>query len=78
MTFLCWGEQQFSLKLTECDLNYLVSTKFAYYVIVTCNCRLPNGGPGLTGWEGNDPRDKRMKQEITELADVMQNLRPCK
>ncbi|KAF4519578.1 hypothetical protein B566_EDAN004786 [Ephemera danica] len=33
--------------------------------------RLPNG------WEDRpDPRDKRNKQEITDLADVMHNLRP--
>lgn len=53
--------------------------------------RLPNGGPGpghTTVWEERDaipvggPRwddRKRMtKAEITDLADVMQNLRPCK
>ncbi|XP_071446233.1 disco-interacting protein 2 homolog C [Hetaerina americana] len=43
--------------------------------------RLPNGGPGIMGWEeqrSNESREerKRMKQEITDLADVMQNLRP--
>ncbi|XP_067013859.1 disco-interacting protein 2 isoform X9 [Anabrus simplex] len=37
--------------------------------------RLPNGGPGHTVWEERDDR-KRMKQEITDLADVMHNLRP--
>lgn len=47
--------------------------------------RLPNGGvtPGGVVWEEriNDPREersKRNKQEITDLADVMHNLRPCK
>lgn len=51
--------------------------------------RLPNGGPGpghTTVWEERDPipiggpraddRKRIMKQEITDLADVMQNLRP--
>ena len=52
--------------------------------------RLPNGGPGpghTTVWEERDPipggprgddRKRMMKPEITDLADVMQNLRPCK
>jgi hypothetical protein len=53
--------------------------------------RLPNGGPGpghTTVWEERDPvpisgpraddRKRIMKPEITDLADVMQNLRPCK
>lgn len=52
--------------------------------------RLPNGGPGpghTTVWEERDPipisgpraddRKRIMKPEITDLADVMQNLRPC-
>ncbi|PSN29528.1 Disco-interacting protein 2 [Blattella germanica] len=50
--------------------------------------RLPNGGPGpghTTVWEERDPipggprgedRKRMMKPEITDLADVMQNLRP--
>ncbi|GFG34604.1 hypothetical protein Cfor_01935, partial [Coptotermes formosanus] len=51
--------------------------------------RLPNGGPGpghTTVWEERDPipiggpraddRKRIMKPEITDLADVMQNLRP--
>lgn len=36
-----------------------------------------NGGPGHTVWEERDER-KRSKQEITQLADVMHNLNPCK
>ncbi|XP_063240399.1 disco-interacting protein 2 isoform X8 [Bacillus rossius redtenbacheri] len=40
--------------------------------------RLPNGGPGLAPWDerGGDPERKRGKHEITDLADVMHNLRP--
>ncbi|XP_046659368.1 LOW QUALITY PROTEIN: disco-interacting protein 2-like, partial [Homalodisca vitripennis] len=38
--------------------------------------RLPNGGAGQTVWEDHREEHKRNKHEITDLADVMHNLRP--
>nr|XP_024219685.1 disco-interacting protein 2 [Halyomorpha halys] len=45
--------------------------------------RLANGGSGGVAWEDQQDRgsrekqERRHKQEITDLADVMHNLRPC-
>lgn len=60
------------------DLVQFVESKLVFITGCVLLVRLPNGGPaGQTVWEEHREEHKRSKQEITDLADVMHNLRPC-
>lgn len=70
----------FSLNYFYC---YEIETQNISVIKIVLCFRLPNGGAGQTVWEERvtdhrEEHNKRNKHEITDLADVMHNLRPCK